>query len=320
MKTIVTHPNFDYMQEELLKDPEVQVCDRQWEYFNDGEPNFRINEQNNEIEYQDVTYIWDFSTTEKLFENYAAIQAILDGVPNKVRVIMPYFPVWTMERAEKKWEAVTAKYFARIISSLPSARDKKTSIHHLDIHNPVIKHYYSWDSVTPELHTAMSLIKEKITPDTNIVFPDEGAYKRFKWEFEWYNIIICEKRREWEERIVRIKEWEIIWTNAIIIDDLGQSGSTLIKCDQVLREAGIQKMDAYVTHGVFPDEAYKKVADIFDTLYTTDSIPKNIERAENVVNMEVLKITWLIQKIISGPKQSLMNKILQKLKKLFLNN
>jgi len=299
MKTIITHPNFDYMKEELLKNTEIQVCERQWEYFNDGEPNFRINEQNNEIEYQDVTYIGDFSTTQTLFENYSAIRAILDGVPNKMRVIMPYFPVGTMERAEKKWEAVTAKYFADIISSLPSARDKRTSIHHLDIHNPVIKHYYNWNTVTPELHTAMSLIKEKITPETNIVFPDEGAYKRFKWDFEWYNIIICEKRREWDKRIVRIKEWEIIWPHAIIIDDLGQSWSTLIECNDVLRDAWIEKMDAYVTHGVFPNEAYKRVAKTFDTLYTTDSIPKNRERAKDTPNMEVLRIAGLIDKIIS---------------------
>ncbi len=299
MKTLITHPDFDYMQDELLKQSEFQLCKRRWEYFKDGEPNFKIEEENGEIEYQDVTYIWDFSNTKKLFENYAAIRAILDWVPNKVRVIMPYFPVGTMERADKKGEAVTAKYFADIISSLPSARDKRTSIHHIDIHAPVIKHYYSWNTVTPELHTAMSLIKEKITPETNIVFPDEWAYKRFKWDFEWYNIIICEKRREWDERKVRIKEWEIIWTHAIIIDDLGQSWSTLIECNDILRNAWIEKMDAYVTHGVFPNEAYKKVADTFDTVYTTDSIPENIQRASEVVNMEVLHIASLIKKIIS---------------------
>ncbi|MDC0506047.1 ribose-phosphate pyrophosphokinase-like domain-containing protein [Candidatus Gracilibacteria bacterium] len=299
MKTIITHPGFDYMKEELLKDSEIQVCDRQWEYFDDGEPNFRINEQNGEIEYQDVTYIGDFSKTSKFFENYAAIRAILDGIPNKVRVIVPYFPVGTMERAEKKGEAVTAKYFADLISSLPSGRDMKTSIHHLDLHNPVIKHYYDASKVNPELHTAMSLIKEKITAETNIIFPDEGAYKRFRRYFEGYNLIICEKRKENGIKTVRVKEGEAIGDHGIVIDDLGLSGGTLMKCGDATRAIGIKTCDAYVTHGSFPGESHEEIANIFDTLYTTDSIPKNIDRAKNISNMEVLRIATLIQKIIS---------------------
>gem|GEM_PF-3651354 len=46
MKTIVTHPSFDYMQEELLENPNIRVCQRQWEYFDDEEPHFQIQEQN----------------------------------------------------------------------------------------------------------------------------------------------------------------------------------------------------------------------------------------------------------------------------------
>lgn len=298
MNTIITHPSFDYMQEGL-KDWEIQTCKRQWEYFDDWEPHFQIQEESWEIEYQNVTYIWDFSHTSKLFENYAAIRAILDGVPNKVRVIIPYFPVWTMERADKKWEAVTAKYFADIMSSLPSGRDMKTSIHHIDIHAPVIKHYYSWNTVTPELHTAMSTIKEKITPETNVIFPDEWAYKRFKNEFEWYNIIICEKRKENGKKTVRVKEWEAIWNHGIIIDDLCLSGWTLIKCSDAIRNIWIDKCDAYITHGRFPKESHIKVAEAFDSLYTTDTIPENIQKAEEISNMEVLRIVGLIGKIIS---------------------
>jgi len=49
-----------------------------------------------------VTYIGDFSQAGELFENYNAIFALVKNTANKVRIIMPYFPMGTSERIEEK--------------------------------------------------------------------------------------------------------------------------------------------------------------------------------------------------------------------------
>jgi len=136
--------------------------------------------------------------------------------------------------------------------------------------------------------------------DTMAVFPDEWAYKRFKNEFKDYDIVICEKRRwKWWKRTVRIKEWDINWRDGVLIDDLIQTGWTLIACGEQLRNAWARKLDAYAPHWVFPNDSYIKVANAFDTLYISDTIPANRERAEGIENMEILEISWLVRKIIS---------------------
>ena len=55
-----------------------------------------------DIEHQDVTYIGDFSSLDTLVEQYALIRGMIDYYADKIRIIVPYFPVGTMERIAKK--------------------------------------------------------------------------------------------------------------------------------------------------------------------------------------------------------------------------
>jgi phosphoribosylpyrophosphate synthetase len=104
MKTIITHPNFNPMGEELEARNPVSITHAKirFESFPDGWPNLFIEDVKEKIEHKEVTYIGDFSRPEYLFPNYAIIRGILDYYADKVRVIIPYFPVGTMERISKK--------------------------------------------------------------------------------------------------------------------------------------------------------------------------------------------------------------------------
>lgn len=46
--------------------------------------------------------------------------------------------------------------------------------------------------------------------------------------------------------------------DVIIVDDLVQTGGTLYECGQALRGYGARSISAYVTHAVFPGEAWKR--------------------------------------------------------------
>jgi len=301
MKSIVTHPNFDYLRDSYKDDSGIKFSEVEHERFWDGWPKFVLEDAKNNIEHRDVTYIGDFSTPVSAFESYFMIRWIIGNVADKVRIIMPFFPVATMEREDQPWQVVTAKYFADMFSkNIPMWRSMKPSIHNFDIHALWVKHYYDEFKVTPEMHTTMSLIKEKMHKNTVAVFPDEWAYKRFKHEFKDYDTVICEKRRwKWWKRTVRIKEWDISWRDGMLIDDLIQTWGTLVACWEQLKNAWATKLDAYAPHWVFPHNSHVKVADAFDTLYISDTIPVNRERTKDIQNMEILEIAWLIRKLIA---------------------
>lgn len=299
MKTILAHPNFEYMAWEIAQENSqaIEKVDIRMESFPDGWPNIFIDRVKELVEYKEVTYIWDFSRSEELFMNFAVIRWLLDYYANKVRVILPFFPVWTMERIDKKWEIATAKYFAELMSQFPWGREWKTSIHIFDIHALVERFLFDSHNVNAEIHTAMSLLREEIKWKT-IVFPDDGAKKRFAWDFEDFDTITCSKHREWTKRIISVKEWNPEWKDVIIIDDLIQSWWTIIETAHKLRELWAKSVSAFATHGVFPNDSHKKLTPELDRLIVTDTIPENIKRALETPNMVVLSIRPLVEKII----------------------
>ncbi len=296
-KTLICHPNFSKIWEQIATERGMNFPQLRFEEFPDQWPNLFIDDIKDSIEHHDVTYIWDFSKPEDLFINYSMMRGLLDYYVWKLRVVMPYFPVGTMERISEKWEIATAKYFADIMSHLPSGRDGKTSIHTFDIHALVERFLFDSFTVNLETHTALNHL-EDISKDKVIVFPDEGAYKRFGNNFPDHEIVILSKKREGDKRIMSIMEWDPNGKELLLVDDLIQSWGTLIKAAEYLRELGAKSVSGYATHGIFPGDSHIKLAEALDVLYVTDSIPENIERASKIENMEIISLRSDFEKII----------------------
>lgn len=298
-KTLITHPNFSDLWEAIAKEQGMDFPQVRFENFPDQWPNLFINDIKESIEHQDVTYIGDFSRPEDMFINYAMMRGILDYYAGKLRVIMPYFPVGTMERISEKWEIATAKYFADVMSHLPEGRSGKTSIHTFDIHALVERFFFDSFKVNLEIHTAMwPLSKEQIEYNTVIAFPDEGAEKRFAKDFSKYEIIVLSKKRIGNQRMIDLKKGDPRGKDIYLVDDLIQSGGTLMQAADFLRSLWAQSVAAFATHGIFPWDSHIKLAKKLDMLFVTDSVPANIERAKNIKNMEVISLQEDFGKLI----------------------
>ncbi|MDD3302853.1 MAG: ribose-phosphate diphosphokinase, partial [Candidatus Gracilibacteria bacterium] len=288
----------DYLGEKIAKEKNLNHANTSFDSFPDEWPNMFIDKVKDVIEHKEVTYIGDFSNPKDLFFNYAIIRGILDYYVDKLRIIMPYFPVGTMERIDTKGQIATAKYFADIFNQLPSGRNGKTSIHTFDIHALVERFLFDSHNVNAEMHTTMNLLKKQIE-GKSIVYPDEGAYKRFGKDFKDFDTIVCSKVREGDKRVITVKEGNPKGKDTIILDDLIQSGGTIKNTANKLRELGVNSVDAFATHGVFPNNSHIELASNLDNLIVTDTIPENIKRAKEVKNMQVLSIYELLTKIIN---------------------
>ena len=53
-------------------------------------------------------------------------------------------------------------------------------------------------------------------------------------------------------------EGDVRGRHVVIVDDLVQSGGTLIHCANAMRLAGAMAVSCYVTHAVFPNDSWRK--------------------------------------------------------------
>ncbi len=150
MKTLIAHPRFESLAHEVvsLNTGNIRLGNAEFLRFPDTTPNLRFPNVKDDIEHNDVTYIGDFSNMNETFEHYNTLFNLVKNTANKIRIIMPFFPVGTSERVERKWETESAHAFAHLISSLPSGRDAKNSVHIFDIHALVEQSLFNPDRIS----------------------------------------------------------------------------------------------------------------------------------------------------------------------------
>lgn len=91
--------------------------------------------------------------------------------------------------------------------------------------------------------------------------------------------------------------------SGILVDDLVQTGGTLLESIKALRNHGAAKISCFVTHGVFPNESYKKFANIdgLENFYVCDTIPATTEKLEAFGRpFRVLSIAPLLGYLLVG--------------------
>jgi len=296
MKTIITSPSFYYLWEELSKELDIPKADVRVNKFPDQTPNIFI--EKDDVKNKVAHVLIDLSDINDLFINYALLQWLVDYKVKAINIIIPYFPVWTMERVWKPGEVPTAHSLANILSNIPSWKSWiKNNLHIFDLHAEVEEFLFDSRNINIETHSAFDLLKEEIQWKT-IIFPDAWAAKRFERSFPDNPKVICSKKRVWWERIIEVLEWKINWKTWIIMDDLIQTWWTVIETAKTLKNLWAKSIEAFATHWVFPNDSHEKLADNLYKLITTDSIPKNIERARTIENMDIVWIKDLVKKII----------------------
>lgn len=292
-------------QEQLAKDfcgqdSIFNLGDISWKDFPDGFPNIMIS-NSRQLVNSDIIFLADFSCPKEIFRQLAVMYALPSYGIHSLKVVLPFFPTGTMDRAAQDGEIVTAKTLARMLSAIPMA-ECPAQIYIFDIHAQQEQFYFA-DTVRVRCVSAMSLLLTKLSCDENVAvaFPDEGAYKRFSRYFSKYHQIICEKRRgEDGARMITIKEGNPDGKRIFIVDDLIMSGGTMLECAKVLDSFGATKVSAYATHGVFPNKSWTKFVDNNIDLYITNSCPESISKIDKTfIESGEINILSLFSEIIN---------------------
>lgn len=301
-----------------------------WGSFPDGYYNVKF-EDLMYLERKRVVFFGSMYDPKNIMEQLSMILVLPRQRIKSLDIFFPYFGPGTMERVETEGTLATAETFAQIISTScqTSTMEGPPRVHIFDIHALPNRHYFS-DNIIVCMQSAIPLLKERIDNDTTIVFPDDGAAKRFKADFENYTVIICAKDRIGDERHIRISD-KLRWpTNKIIqlqkmkkcviVDDLVQSGETLKKCSIAVRKYykellettctigtdfsfNTQKVYAYATHAVFPNRAYEKFMsdNTFDKFFVTNSNPQIADFLDRKGPFQVIRLdNYIRQKLLTS--------------------
>jgi ribose-phosphate pyrophosphokinase len=278
---------------------DIQTREISWKKFPDGFPNLFV-EGAESIRGKHVAFLASFNNPETIFEQISVIYSLPKMFIASFTLILPFFPTGTAERVDREGEIPTAVTLARILSHIPLSRGGPTGMITFDIH-ALQERFYFGDNITPCFETGIPLLLLAIKelPDADdvvIAYPDEGAMKRFHTFFEAFHEVVCTKVRKGAERLVTLKEGEPQGKHVVIVDDLVQSGGTLIECGKVLVDNGAKKISAFCTHGVFPNDKHERFtgSDMFENFWITDSCPQTVKRVQGKKPFKILSLAGRI--------------------------
>eukprot|EP01065_Artemidia_motanka_P043559 TRINITY_DN6057_c0_g1_i2.p1 TRINITY_DN6057_c0_g1~~TRINITY_DN6057_c0_g1_i2.p1 ORF type:complete len:612 (+),score=154.15 TRINITY_DN6057_c0_g1_i2:68-1903(+) len=294
--------------------------------FPDGTPNLMLNPSH--INGYDVVLLCDYDVHNGgagWLHNLSLIYEIPRYGARSLTVILPFYPVGTMERISVEGEIPTAASFARMLSATPMTTQGPTRFVFFDIHALQNRFYFS-DRVMPHLTTAIPLLRREIEriersgERVAVVFPDDGAKKRYGPLFsmqrdgktiEAYPLVVCSKARgPGDARTLYIHEGKqaVSGRHCVIVDDLVQSGGTMIGCKDLLFECGAAHVTGFVTHGVFPRKSWRRFATAntppgkqpWTSFIITNSIPGTAEQVRGVEPFRVLSLAPRVIDLLGG--------------------
>eukprot|EP00475_Leptophrys_vorax_P037662 TRINITY_DN6518_c0_g1_i1.p1 TRINITY_DN6518_c0_g1~~TRINITY_DN6518_c0_g1_i1.p1 ORF type:complete len:341 (+),score=95.30 TRINITY_DN6518_c0_g1_i1:23-1024(+) len=249
-----------------------------------------------------ILFLASFHCNDATLSQVNALVALLESFIESMTIVLPFYPMGTMERVVKEGCVATANTVARILSNLPFC-GRPTRVMFYDLHTLQNRFYLSGGAIA-SLHTTVPLLLREIGAPGSIIdsiaFPDEGASKRFGFLFKNFPLVVCGKQRDGDKRVVKIQEGDATGKRVLIVDDMARSGGTLAECAKALRAAGSSAVSCFVAHCAFPTGVWRKFARggekaVFDTFYSTNSCPVHVAE---LPKDDVFKILDLTQQIV----------------------
>ena len=241
-----------------------------------------------------------FPANDNFMELLILIDALKRSSARRITAVIPYFGYARQDRKPGPRTPITAKLVANLIERAGADR-----VLTLDLHAGQIQGFF--DIPTDNLFAAPVMtrdIEEQFKPNGDIVVvsPDVGGVVRARALAKRIGapIAICDKRREraGESEVMNVIG-EVDGKRCILIDDIVDSGGTLVNAAEALLKNGAVEASAYITHGVLSGGAVNRIANSrLKSLVITDSILPT-EAVKAARNIRVVSIAPLIGEAIA---------------------
>jgi len=215
-----------------------------------------------------------FPANDHLMELLITIDALKRGSARRVTAVMPYFGYARQDRKSGPRTPISAKLVANLVTRAGADR-----VLTMDLHAGQIQGFF--DIPVDNLYAA-PLFSQHIREtyqDRNvmIVSPDVGGVVRARAIATRLgcDLAIIDKRRE-RAGISEVMNviGDVKGRDCILVDDIVDSGGTLVNAARALLEVGgATSVGGYVTHGVLSGSAVERIdASMMETMNITNSI------------------------------------------------
>ena len=265
--------------------------------FSDGEIYIEINEN---IRGNSIFIIQSVSSpaNDNLMELLLCIDALKRSSAKNITAVIPYFGYARQDRKVVPRTSISAKLVSNLITN--SGADRVVT---LDLHSGQIQGFF--DIPVDNLFATPIFarhIKRKIkTKNMICVAPDVGGTARARALGKMLNVglAIVDKRRPAPGKSVVMNViGNVKDKTCIIVDDIIDSGGTIVNAAKILKQRGARDVHVYVSHGVLSGDAVEKIRKSqIKNLVITDTID-NSQKVKKAKNIEILTISNLVGEAI----------------------
>jgi ribose-phosphate pyrophosphokinase len=265
------HPQ---LAEDIADYLNLPLCDRLVDRFNDGEIRVEIHD---DIRGADVFLIQPTSrpANDHIMELMILADAARRSSAERVTAVIPYFGYARQDRTTAKQGPITAKLVANILDE--SGIDRIVT---MDLHTGQIEGFFDIpvDHLLASRMFADDIQSRFKKQEITILSPDIGGVARARSTARRCHapLGVVDKRRiapgksATEHLVGRIDG-----RYAIIIDDMVDTGGTLIQAAEAAINDGAVGVSAYVTHRILSDGVFARLGNSpIDHLFITDSMPR----------------------------------------------
>tara|TARA_B100001027_G_scaffold70813_1_gene48348 strand:- start:18966 stop:19898 length:933 start_codon:yes stop_codon:yes gene_type:complete len=296
MKLLTGNSNKNLSQK-ISKYLKTRLVNSSIKKFTDGEIYIEINEN---IRGNSIFIIQSVSSpaNDNLMELLLCIDALKRSSAKNITAVIPYFGYARQDRKVVPRTSISAKMVSNLITKAGADR-----VVTLDLHSGQIQGFF--DIPVDNLFATPIFarhIKKKIKSNNLIcVAPDVGGTARARALGKMLNIglAIIDKRRPspGKSEVINVIG-NVNNKTCIIVDDIIDSGGTIVNAAKVLKEKGAKDVHVYVSHGVLSGSAVEKIKKSkVKNLVITDTI-NNSEKVKKVKNIEILSISHLVGEAI----------------------
>lgn len=239
-----------------------------------------------------------FPANDHLMELLIITDALRRSSARRITAVIPYFGYARQDRRSGSRTPISAKLVANLITQ--SGVDRVMT---LDLHAGQIQGFF--DIPTDNLFASPVMvrdIKERFDlSKVMVVSPDVGGVVRARGLAKRINtpLAIIDKRREraGESEVMNVIG-EVEGYTCILVDDIVDSGGTLVNAADALLANGAKDVYAYITHGVLSGGAAARIGSSkLKELVVTDSIQAT-DAVKKTANIRMLSIADLISEAI----------------------
>ncbi|MPT23444.1 MAG: ribose-phosphate pyrophosphokinase [Starkeya sp.] len=276
---------------------ELPLTDASVRRFADEEVFVEIHEN---VRGEDVFIVQSTSypANDNLMELLICIDALRRASARRITAVVPYFGYARQDRKPGPRTPISAKLVANLITEAGANR-----VLTLDLHAGQIQGFF--DIPTDNLYAAPVMAADIQTryggQPLMVVSPDVGGVVRARALAKRIDaqLAIVDKRRErpGESEVMNVIG-DVEGKRCILVDDIIDSGGTLVNAADALLARGATEVYAYITHGVLSGGAVSRVtASNLKELVITDSIQPT-EAVRVARNIRVISIASLLAEAI----------------------